>query len=244
MNKKRIISAILLSTTMLLNTGCIQKIFVDEKPQPIVIQPSIKQPNIIQPPVEVKIEVPKNQLASTDIVGCENDITTTKNNCNRGKISKNELKKVPQVGEEHIFQSIRGKTITIIERKNGFIFPEYKNKVIILEIFGKDCPHCSKEIPILRKIRNRHKGQLEIIAIQAQGRMDKFTARNYINRNKIRYPIIEGDDDTNLLYFIQATYGWMGILPYTLVIKNGVTELSYSGEVDYQELKHDIDTLF
>jgi len=154
------------------------------------------------------------------------------------------LKKVPKVGEQHILQSIRGKTITIIERKNGFIFPQYKNKVVILEIFGKNCPHCSKEIPILRKIRNRYRGKLEIIAIQAQGRMSRGEARSYINRHKIRYPIIEGDDATNLLYFIQATYGWMGILPYTLVVKNGVTEFSDKGEVDYQDMKQNIDSLF
>jgi len=234
MNKKRIISSILLSTTMLLNTGCIQRFFVDEKPPPTVVYSKNESKHII-PPKQLKIPD----------VGCSDDITTTKkSNCNRGKISKDELKKVPKVGEQHILQSIRGKTITIIERKNGFIFPQYKNKVVILEIFGKDCPHCLKEIPILRKIRNRYRGRLEIIAIQAQGRMSRGEARNYINRNRIRYPIIEGDDTTNLLYFIQATYGWMGILPYTLVVRNGVTEFSYSGETDYQEIRNDIDSLF
>jgi len=232
MNKKRIISAILLLTTMLLNTGCIQRFFVDEKASPTVLNSKSK-------PV-----VPKKQL-KVPIVGCSDKIATTKkSNCDRGKISKDELKKVPKVGEEHILQSIRGKIITIIERKNGFIFPQYKNRVIILEIFGKDCPHCIKEIPILRKIRNRYRGKLEIIAIQAQGRMSRAEARNYINRNRIRYPIIEGDDATNLQYFIQSTYGWRGILPYTLVIKNGITELSYSGEVDYKEIRDDIDSLF
>ena len=231
MNKNRIISAILLSTTMLLNTGCIQRFFIDEKPPPTIVYNKSK-------PV-----VPKKQLKVSD-VGCSDDIITKKSNCDRGTISKDELKKTPKVGEQHILQSIRGKTITIIERKRGFFFPQYKNKVIILEIFGKDCPHCLKEIPILRKIRNRYRGKLEIISIQAQGRMSRGEARNYINRHRIRYPIIEGDDATNLQYFIQATYGWSGILPYTLVVKNGVTELSYSGETDYQEIRNDIDTLF
>jgi len=231
MNKKRIISAILLLTTMLLNTGCIQRFFVDEKPLPTVLDSKSK-------PI-----VPRKQL-KVPAVGCSDNIITKKSDCDIGKISKDELKRTPKVGEQHILQSIRGKTITIIERKRGFLFPQYKNKVIILEIFGKDCPHCLKEIPILRKIRNRYRGKLEIISIQAQGRMSRGEARNYINRHRIRYPIIEGDDATNLQYFIQATYGWSGILPYTLVVKNGVTELSYSGETDYQEIRNDIDTLF
>jgi len=240
MNKKRIISSILLSTTMLLNTGCIQKFFVDEKTSSI----DKKTPTIVYSSNESKHIIPPKQLKVPE-VGCNDDITKTeKNDCNRGKISEDELKKVPKVGDEHILQSIRGKTITIIERKNGFLFPQYKNRVIILEIFGKNCPHCHKEIPILQKIRNRHRGQLEIIAIQSQGRMSRAEARNYINRNRIRYPIIEGDDATNLLYFIQNTYGWTGILPYILIVKDGVTEFSYSGEVDYSEIKRDVDSLF
>jgi len=237
MNKKRIISSILLSTIMLLNTGCIQKKIVDE-------EPPNSEPIIVESKNENKHIIPVKQLKIPD-TGCSDDIISTKkSDCNRGKISKDELKKVPQVGEEHILQSIRGKTISIIERKNGFIFPQYKNKVIILEIFGKNCPHCHKQIPILRKIRNRYKGKLEIIAIQSQGRMTRGEARDYINRNRIRYPIIEGDDTTNLLYFIQTTYSWMGILPYTLVVKNGVTEFSYPGEVDYKDIRNDIDSLF
>jgi len=232
MNKNRIISAFLLLITMVLNTGCIKRFFVDSKSTPSTITDN-----------EINSVASKEQLKIPS-VGCSDNLTTKRNNCDRGTISKDDLKRVPKVGEQHILQSIRGKTITIIERKNGFLFPQYKNKVIVLEMFGKDCPHCIKEIPIIRKIRNRYRGKLEVIAIQAQGRMDRFTARKYINRHRIRYPIIEGDDATNLQYFIQATYGWNGILPYTLVVKNGVTELSYSGETDYQELKHDIDSLF
>ncbi|NOZ90184.1 MAG: TlpA family protein disulfide reductase [Epsilonproteobacteria bacterium] len=231
MNKNTLISAILLSTTMVLNTGCIQRFFVDEKPPSKTIK------------YESQAVVPNRQLNNTDIE-CSEDLTTKKSDCDRGTISREELKHNPKTGEQHLLQSIRGKIIHIGERSNGFTFPEYKNKVVILEIFGKDCPHCIREIPVLQSIRKRYRGKLEIIAIQAQDRMSRNEARNYINKHRIRYPIIEGDDATNLQYFIQETYGWRGILPYTLVIKDGITEFSYSGETDYSELKHDIDSLF
>jgi len=212
---------------------------VNSTSEPTVVN-SASEPTIVENISESTINQPEN-----NIVGCSDDITSTKkSNCNLGEISENDLTKSSSNGSEHILQSVRGKTITIIERKNGFIFPQYKNKVVILEIFGKNCPHCHKQIPILKRIRNRHRGKLEIVAIQSQGRMSRSEARNYINRNRIRYPIVEGDDTTNLLYFIQTTYGWTGILPYTLVIKDGVTEFSYSGEVDYSEIGHDVDSLF
>jgi len=231
MNKNTIISGFILSAIMILNTGCIQRFFGQNEPSTIDNKTT---------------EVPKKRYKEykNPDIECNDDLTVKKSNCDRGAISKDDLKSKPKTGEKHTLKSIRGKTINIIEKSNGFVFPEYKNKVIILEMFGKDCPHCLKEIPTIENIRRRYRGKLEVIAIQSQGRMDRFTARDYINGHRIRYPIIEGDDATNLQYFIQKTYGWTGILPYTLVVKNGVTEFAYSGEVDYQEIKKDIDTLF
>ncbi len=57
-------------------------------------------------------------------------------------------------------------------------------------------------------------------------------------------PIIEGDDAIELQHFVQKVYGWTGILPYTLVIKDGVTEFFYAGEFTYDEIRRDIDSLF
>ncbi len=69
-------------------------------------------------------------------------------------------------------------------------------------------------------------------------------AQAYINGNNIRYPIIEGQDALDLQHFVQKTYGWTGILPYTLVIKDGVTEFFYAGEFKYKDIKKDLDSLF
>jgi thiol-disulfide isomerase/thioredoxin len=235
MSKNTIISGVMLSAIMMLNTGCIGTLFGKEE-----------VPNTVNKPVKSATTVPKKRYKEykNPDIECNDDLTTIKSDCDRGTISEADLKKRPRSGEVHTLTSIRGKLIHIKEQPNGFLFPEYKDRVIILELFGKDCPHCLKEIPIIDKIRRRYRGRLEVIAIQAQARMDKFTARNYINGHRIRYPIIEGDDATNLQYFIQKTYGWSGILPYTLIIKDGVTEFSYSGEVDYKDIRRDIDSLF
>ncbi len=230
MHKNSLVSGFLLSTIMLFNTGCISKFFTKDKSPNITTQSSSQNSDILK-----KYKNPD--------VECNDDLTAKKSDCDRGTISESDLKKVPKSGEVHSLTSIRGKKIHIKEMSNGFIFPEYRNKIIILEMFGKDCPHCIKELPIIKKIRRRYRGKLEVIAIQAQDRMDRFTAKNYINGHQIRYPIIEGEDATNLQYFIQKTYGWRGILPYMLVIKDGVTEFSYSGEVDYPEIEKDIDSI-
>jgi thiol-disulfide isomerase/thioredoxin len=143
----------------------------------------------------------------------------------------------------HNLTSIQSEIIHIQENKNGFIFPLMRDKIVILEIFGKSCPHCDKQMPILSAIKNANLDKVEIIAIHAQEMMDKNEKIKFFSKHAINYPIIDGSQSINLLYFIRDTYGWDGTMPYMLVIKNGLTEFSYSGETDLDEIKKDIKSL-
>jgi len=176
------------------------------------------------------------------VLECTDDITA-ENNCDKGLIEETELQPKQQSssgGEVHNLRSVQGQSVKIIERPNGFIFPQYPNKVVIIEMFGKKCPHCVKEMPVLNRLRKKYRGNLEVIAIQVEDKMSPREAKNLIRKYNIHYPIIPGDTATNLQYNIQSTYGWTGILPFTLVIKNGVNEFTYPGEVSYKELDRDI----
>jgi len=228
-------------------------------PQPTVVQEEHHPVSVLEPVTTVYYEEESSQepnpiqmITSSEPIEeeCNDDVPIEESDCNRGEISPEELQNAEhqniqetQDGVMHLLQSVQGKTVNIGERPNGFVFPNYPNKIIILEMFGKDCPHCLKEIPIIKKIKQRYPDQVEVIAIQSQERMSPHEARSYISKHRINYPIIEGEDATNLQYFIQNTYGWTGILPYTLIIKDGITEFSYPGEVPYQDLKRDIDSL-
>ncbi|HIO96160.1 MAG TPA: TlpA family protein disulfide reductase [Campylobacterales bacterium] len=242
MYTNRITFIALLLATLMFNTGCVTKYFDFSEEEAVVTASSTTEPRVVLEVIPPPIIVNQNPE-----VECSDEATSEKNDCDRGKITKDQLQ--PSVaqssaGEVHKLTSIQGHTIHVGERSNGFTFPEYAGKVVVLEMFGKDCPHCIKEIPTIDRIIRRYRGKVAVIAIQSQNRMARSVARNYLRKYRIRYPIIEGDDATNLQFFIQQTYGWTGILPYTLVIKNGVTEFSYSGEVSYNEIKHDIDSLF
>jgi len=144
----------------------------------------------------------------------------------------------------HSFKSVQGSTIKIGERKNGFTFPNHPGKIVIIEMFGRTCPHCIKEIPTLKKLKRKYGSRLEVIGIHSQGVMGKSNAQRFISQHRVNYPIIDSTNATDLQYFIQNTYGWTGVLPFTMVIKDGVTEGSLSGEASYKELKEIIDPLF
>jgi len=143
----------------------------------------------------------------------------------------------------HQLQTIQGPIVTVGERSNGFTFPQYQGKIILLQIFGKECPYCFEEMPTIRNIHAKYGQGLDVIAIQAQDPMSKNTASRLINQFQMNYPIIERDNASDLLLFMRHTYGWNGILPYTLLIKDGVTEYSFSGQVDQQELDDAVNSL-
>ena len=143
-------------------------------------------------------------------------------------------------GEYHELKTVQGSMLAIQERSNGFVFPQYKNKIVILQIFGEDCPSCLREVPIISSLRQKYANKVQVIALHAQDNMSPQMASRTIQRFQMHYPVVDKDENINLLHFIQKTYGWTGILPYMLVVKNGVTEQSFSGEVSHQELKEAI----
>lgn len=149
----------------------------------------------------------------------------------------------PSSEKYHQLQTIRGTLLSIRERSNGFVFPQYKNKIVLLQIFGQDCPYCFKEMPIINSLKRKYSRKLQVIALQAQETMSKEVASNLIQRFQMNYPIIDKDEARGLLYVMNSTYGWNGILPYILLIKNGVTEYSFSGEVAYEELNEAMQSL-
>ena len=231
MKKNALIKLFILSPILLFNSGCISNFFIDN--------PKATKNNKIIPTSHVTTPNFKNIAAE-----CSDDINK-ESACNKGRIKPTELKPkiVTKIGEIHKLKSFQGQPITIIERKNGYIFPQFKNKIIILEMFGKNCSHCIKEIPVMNRLRQRYGKKLEIIAIQVDGEMSPFQAKAFIRRHHIKYPIISGETATNLQYNVQNTYGWTGVLPFIMIIKDGLTEFSHKGEISNRELNDEIKSL-
>jgi len=243
-DKIKLLQATMLTTTLLVTTGCVFGSIGGQNKVAPETQEIIPQP-IPQKTTEIKI-APVAAVATPSLNAivpeCTDDINSP-SSCNKGLVSPQELKPklvTPTGGEVHKLRSFQGKNITIVERSNGYIFPELKNKVVILEMFGKNCSHCIKEMPIMNKLHRKYRGKLEIIALQVEGEMSSMQAQALIRRHKIQYPVISGKTATNLQFHVQNTYGWTGILPFIMVIKNGVTEFTYRGQVSYKEINRDI----
>ena len=238
MKKITIVQRSILTVTLFLNSGCFFG-YLDSPTKDIQKRPTTHT-EIIKQTIQ-----PKIIMQTTLPVECTDDINSP-NSCQKKLVKSKDLKPkkiTTQGGEVHKLRSIQGKPITIVERKNGFYFPQHPKKVVILQMFGKNCSHCIKEIPIMGRLYSKYRKNLEIIAVQVENKMTKREGKRLLYKHNIKYPIISGDDATNLQYNIQSTYGWTGVLPYTLIIQNGITEFTYPGEVSYKEINRNIQSL-
>jgi thiol-disulfide isomerase/thioredoxin len=208
---------------MFLSTACVQK------------QPNNTNNNVST--TSASIQTPSYTSSAPTIVQADEPIINEPTTNNHNTSSMNGL--------THQLPTIQGETITIIENGNvGFDFPQYRGKIIIFEIFGKDCEYCVEEMPIINRVKNEFSNRVKVIAIQGQDRMSPSRASSILRQHNINYPVIEGDDAKGILRFLADTYAWRGILPYILIIKDGSTEYTFpDGGVGHQELRESIQSL-
>jgi len=261
MKKSTFIKMLLFLAILVLNTGCYYSLFgEDTEPKPSVpiatpvavatpvvtaVQPVTTKIETITTNIPAPISTQATPSFDNIVPECTDDINAV-NSCTKAPIKPTELQPkeiAPTGGEVHKLRSFQGQNITVVERSNGYLFPNLNNKVVILEMFGKNCSHCIKEMPILNRLKRRYGKNLEVVAIQVEGKMSKMQANGLIRRHHIKYPVISGETATNLQYHIQNTYGWTGVLPFIMVIKDGVTEFTYKGQVSHREINSDIKSL-
>ena len=140
----------------------------------------------------------------------------------------------------HKLQTVQGPILTVGESHTGFLFPDFKGKIILLEVFGQDCHYCFEELPSINHLHSKYRQNLQVVALQVQDQMSRGKANSLIRQFNMSYPIIDRENGTDLMYALRNNYEWKGILPFTLLIKNGVTQQLFSGATSQQELEEAI----
>ena len=115
------------------------------------------------------------------------------------------------------FKTLKGKEIEISAKDKVFNIKGMENKTVFLKVFGWDCKYCKKEIPELVHLKNRLGDAFEVIAIEAQ----KHTVEESLKQIKaygVNYNIVPGASHQDFYAYLQAKYGWTGIIPLTIVI--------------------------
>ena len=124
------------------------------------------------------------------------------------------------------FKTIKGKEIILRTDNGKFKIEGMENRFVFLKIFGWDCKFCVKEIPELVKLKNNLGETFEVVSIEAQ-QHSKEESLKYMEKYKINYNVILGDEYQNFYAYLKVYYGWSGIIPLTIVLGKDGTVLAF-----------------
>ena len=141
------------------------------------------------------------------------------------------------------FQTVQGPILTIGSNRTGFLFPDFKGKIILLEVFGQDCHFCIESLPSISALHSKYRQNLQVVALQVQEQMSRGKVNSLIQQFNMDYPIIDRESASELMSVLKSNYEWTGILPFTLLIKNGVTEQVFSEKTNREEIERAIQRL-
>lgn len=95
--------------------------------------------------------------------------------------------------------TVDDKTISFKTTETGIDFDNYKGqKAILIDVFATWCPPCIDELPILKEVKEKYKDKFEIVSVLFEKDKDKKEILEFINSNKINYPITIGEENFKL----------------------------------------------
>ncbi|HHH37810.1 MAG TPA: TlpA family protein disulfide reductase [Epsilonproteobacteria bacterium] len=151
---------------------------------------------------------------------------------------------IAQAAEDHLtMTTTEGKTLHITGTATGLIFEEYKGKVVFLEFFGHRCPPCLASIDHYKKLQEKFKDSLVIVAVEVQG-FDDAQLKGFVKEKGINYVTVSQKKAGDVIPYISARAQWQGSIPYLLILdKKGDLQLAQAGMLPEDGLTKKIEQL-
>ena len=118
---------------------------------------------------------------------------------------------------EFTLQAIDGKSLHLEITPLSLKVREFPNKVIMLDFFGANCPPCIAEMPDLVKFQETFGKTVQLIGIQAASRRNDKAMQRFVTEHHLNYPVVNLNEGTALIAYVQEHIGWNGALPYKLL---------------------------
>ncbi len=130
-----------------------------------------------------------------------------------------------------------GTKIKLISTEKGIKFPDYPNKVILLDFFATWCPPCRAAIPHLISLQNKYKNDIQVIAILMEENKDNSELERFIQKHKLIFPVSNSREN----FILSQALGGIRSLP-TMVMydKNGNYHTHYVGVAPEEMIDSDI----
>ncbi|SFV50629.1 Thioredoxin [hydrothermal vent metagenome] len=122
-----------------------------------------------------------------------------------------------------------GKDIHINGTKDAFIFDEYRGKVIFLEMFGHRCRPCLKMVDRYKKLKDKYKDKIAIVAIEVQG-LNDAQLKSFTEKKGINYTTISSEKADSFIEYIRSRTDWKQLIPFLIILdKKGKPQFTHVG---------------
>ena len=113
-----------------------------------------------------------------------------------------------------------------------------EDKIVIINFWATDCSTCIKEMPILTKIHDKYKNDIELIAVAMPYDLPSRVI-NFKDKNQIPFKIALDSDGKILEKFNKVR-----LTPTTIITnKQQIIQSTIIGEINYQNLDKLIESL-
>jgi thiol-disulfide isomerase/thioredoxin len=134
-------------------------------------------------------------------------------------------------------KTLQDETLTLTAIKEGIIFENFKDKVVLLDFFATWCPPCKAEMPHLVSIQSSYKDQVQIIAVLMEEYKNNSELQSFKNEYHVNFPITNSPANFDL----SDALGGIKSLP-TMVMydKHGEYFTHYVGAAPQEMIEADI----
>jgi peroxiredoxin len=116
---------------------------------------------------------------------------------------------------------------------------DLKGKVILVNFWATWCPPCKAELPALIELYDRYKDQ-GLVVLGVSGDDDAETLRAFASEWKIKYPMIVGRDETEMMDAYGPIYGY----PISVIVgRDGAICGKHVGPATKEEFEREIKAL-
>jgi peroxiredoxin len=119
----------------------------------------------------------------------------------------------------------------------------YKGKVVLLEFFMTDCPHCQRAVKVLNSIQRDMKAQVKVISLAFRTEDNAEALKNFAKQYQVNYTL--GMIDPVLMTtFGQLTAEQHPTVPMVFIIdRNGIVQARYFATDPMMEEQHQEENL-
>lgn len=151
------------------------------------------------------------------VQGC-NSSNKEKQHTDTNKIVKDDV-----VAKKFVLTTLDNKSLHVEKTKDGFVIDEYKNKVIIFDIFATWCPPCQAEAQTLSNIQKKYKKDVVVIGVSVEDGIDNSKLRMFSKEYNAKYIFVNSNQNSKLIKSILKSLDVNGRspIPFMVLYKNG-----------------------